>query len=190
MTLIRNSILGLSLLCAFPFIEAKPASTVAHQKMEFLLTITLKQASFKQVQGNQYALIVPKDKVDQILIFSDRPNKVAFSVNPDEFSKLVHIGPEVYKNDPPNVSLVFDKNQMKTAAFAIQGYQMGSDSVTYQLKLLGNHTKLLPSYQGQMVLFVDGCDFFNWLTGWEQSGASDSSIDDDDGWLGGIIEAE
>lgn len=147
-------VLACMLCCLGLTTEAAPAVKTKSSGIDFLFVITLKKAFFKQVSGREYLLTVPLGKVGSVLAFSNRPVRTAFSINPKKFSKLIHIGKAVYANDPPNISLVFDKNAVSNVAFQVESYNLTKTAVKYTLKKLGK-TKVPSYYQGNMVVFVD-----------------------------------
>lgn len=134
----------------------KLAEKPGKKPINLMFSIGLKNAAFKHVSGLQYELNTPKDGVASIIAFSDRPTRVAFSIKPSRFFQLTHIGSSAYANNPPNISLVFDKNQIPDAVFQVKSYRITKKAVTYSLWLVGSR-KPPNHYQGKMVIFVDGC---------------------------------
>jgi len=55
---------------------------------EFLFVITAKSAEIKKMGDNRYTLTMNHTDVDHVLMFSDRPYRIAKYITGDEFAKM------------------------------------------------------------------------------------------------------
>jgi hypothetical protein len=153
--------------------------------IDWLFVARLKKVKFEHISNKKYRLTFDKSAVRTIEAFSDRPARLAFTLGPARFAKMIHTGQDSFNEDPPNISVVFNASQ--DAAFEVKSCRVTKAAVQYDLVLLGKAS--LPNrFEGKVVIFCDS--FWTNLTPKKKSadGGADGGetvIEGDDGTLYG-----
>lgn len=132
--------------------EAKPAVAKPHHKPEFLYVAVVTQTDFKQLSGGDYQLTVSRPYLKTLLTFSDKPARIAYPINPDQFFQVAALAKGNFIGAMPNLALAFEKGQVAT--FALKAYHLDTQKVVLTLKQLGKQ-QVPSSYTGHMAMFVD-----------------------------------
>ncbi len=91
-------------------IANKPAMK---KEIKLMYVIRVKQAELVHVKGSEYRLLFnPSRIMDNVLAFSDRPNRVTFKLTYEQYLKLTGRGVNSFVKDPPNVVLAWTGSPM------------------------------------------------------------------------------
>lgn len=132
---------------------ASSQSGVQDQKLRLLFAFKVKHAVL-QAKGStgEYTLTIPVNNIASVNAMSDRPNRVAYQLKPDDYAKLIHQGNNNFDVDPPNIIISF-ANVGELITAQITSFKRGSDVLTWGLK------PLLPisekNYAGAATVFID-----------------------------------
>lgn len=113
----------LTLFLIFPFwLSIAYADTKDKKKpVEWLFVITSKEGEITKNNKDQYILTLDHAKIERVLMFSDRPNRIVKYISPKDFKRLWGEGKNSFQKDPPNAIAVFgqDKVAMKLVSITI-----------------------------------------------------------------------
>ena len=123
---------------------------------EFLFVITAKSAEIKQIGKNRYTLTMNHTDVDHVLMFSDRPYRLAKYITADELAKMWQVGINSFEKDPPNAGLVAHGFKHATVV-ELLGMDVNKQQVVYHFSFLDGSEIV----SGQLIgigLTIDGDD--------------------------------
>jgi len=121
---------------------------------EFLFVITAKSGEIKQVGKNRYTLTMKHTDVDHVLMFSDRPYRLAKYITADELKKSWKLGINSFEKDPPNAGLVAHGFKHATVV-ELLGVHVTKQQVLYDLSFLEDMKPLIGHFSN-VKLFIDG----------------------------------
>ena len=130
------------------------------QSPELLFAIEAKHGSLVHLKGDQYELAIPSKEIKSVLAFTDRPNRQAFRMKPEQYARLVHTGPDNFDVDPPNLVLSWGDHKDPAHAYELVSHHKSKGYLVYSLKKL-HEQKITnrggPAHQkGAVAIFVDG----------------------------------
>lgn len=90
--------------------------------LEWLFVITSKYGEITQNDKGQYVLTLNHAHVEQVMAFSDRPNRKVKLISPKEFKGLWGDGMNSFDHKPPNAIAVFgqEKIAMRLDSISVQ----------------------------------------------------------------------
>ena len=68
----------------------------AKAPVKLLFVYVAKSATLKHIKGKEYQLSFPVTANNKVLAFSDRPNRVAFTLTPEQWAKIIRAGPNSF----------------------------------------------------------------------------------------------
>lgn len=144
----------------------KPEDT----KVPFMFVQTAENGTFSAIPGKDSYKLVLKGVTPQTVYFSDRPERIAGSVNNRDFLSAIGFG----KLNPPNAAIVLTEPKSKDSDVIVVTlenpvYNESTKTLTYEAKPLkdikgtklafwGNKSdKQLPSTFSKVSIFIDDC---------------------------------
>lgn len=142
-----------------PWVQGMHASSNNPETVDLLFTIESKHGSLVHLKGDQYELALPLKEIKSVLAFSDRPDRIAFKMNPAKFAKLIHSGKNNFDMDPPNLVVSWGDHKYPAAAYQITGHRQMDGYLLYSLTKL-NQKKIATRggpvhQQGKVAVFID-----------------------------------
>lgn len=147
--------------CVFGFFFASFAGAAAPKKpakkLTFLFSVHVQKARLARKTKRDYVLSIPLTEIKSVLVFTDRPNRIAFEVRPDQYQKIIHSGKNSFNVDPPNIVLSTNNPKLYAKAFEVVHYSVKNQVINYQLELLKPQQAIvgLKNYAGPVTLLVD-----------------------------------
>jgi hypothetical protein len=149
-------VFGLFLSSAALSTDKQPSGT-KKQRIQYEFAITADHAKISHISGDKYKLEITQEKLNSVLVFTDRPYRSATRLTPAQYVKFVSIGPDSFNSDPPNVVVTFSSNKSTPFAYKLVDSHRTKTGVLYNLQLLkgGQGQPKLESMQGKLSLFID-----------------------------------
>lgn len=147
-------ILSLFLILPFQLSTAyADADKDKKQAVEWLFVITSKEGEIKKNDQGQYVLTLDHAKIERVLAFSDRPNRIVKFISPENFKKLWREGKNSFKDDPPNAVAVFGQEKI---TMKLLGLSVDKDKTTFFVT--SDDDKIRNLIMGDVSLFIDTDD--------------------------------
>jgi hypothetical protein len=129
----------------------------AEKDVPFLHSIQADNSTLEQVSGERYVLSVPVKDISSILVFSDRPKRVAYQLTPYEYAAFVHFKSDMLYEDLPDLVVSFWKEGKESLAFEVTGYHVAENVISYDLRLLIHRDKSKPfkTNTGRISIYLD-----------------------------------
>ena len=125
----------------------------------WLFSITSAHGSFKKSKNQKggYILGIPIKHMNQVLMFSDRPNRIVKSITPSQLKNIWTIGPNSFQNSPPNAVLV--AQGLKPRIVTVKTIKTATDNIAYEVESTTSNAAYLtpdiPSSLKDVTLMVD-----------------------------------
>ena len=120
---------------------------------EFLFVITAKSAEIKQVGKNRYTLTMNHTDVDHVLMFSDRPYRLAKYITAEELKKSWKVGINSFEKEPPNAGLVAHGFKHATVV-ELLGMNVNNQQVVYHFSFLEGEVESI-GHMRDVSIFID-----------------------------------
>lgn len=132
-------------------------SQKAAKPINLLFVIKVKKAKLTHIKGKDYSLSFdPKNVVDGVLAFSDRPNRVAFRMSFDTYINITKKGPNSFASDSANIVLNWDGTDAAPMAYKMVSHSSpSSDKHTINLTMLVRTAHHVPPRGGTVTIYVD-----------------------------------
>lgn len=127
-------------------------------KVKQLYVIESGQGKLIHDADNHYHLVVPIRDIKNILVFTERPVRKSFRMEPDKFAAQVHTGSHSFDMDNPNVIIAWDKASHPAEAYRINSSSKKSGFISYDLTALSTKEKsstTAKEVNGALSLFID-----------------------------------
>lgn len=132
---------------ATPSGKAKPRT--------WLFVVSGGTGSITHASNGEYTLRMDLPKMDQVIMFSDRPNRIVRYISAKELKQLGHTGPHNYNKIPPNA--VLSAKQLRPLVVKLSSLTIKDDQTVYTFKPLKAGTKLpLGQALTKLTLTIDG----------------------------------
>lgn len=122
----------------------------------FLFAVSAGTGYLKSLGNNQYALTMNLPSTGQVVMFSDRPQRIVKVINAKTLAKIGTLGSNSFAKSPPNA--VLSAQGMMPTIVMVTGVKVKGNQATYQLKTGPNEPK--PSKLNQalkkITLTIDG----------------------------------
>lgn len=118
--------------------------------VEWLFVVTSKEADIKQNDQGQYVLSLDHAKIEKVLAFSDRPNRIVKFISPEDFKKLWGQGKNSFEKDPPNAIAVFGQEKI---AMKLMRVTVDKDKTAFVVS--SDDDKMRIASMGDVSLFID-----------------------------------
>jgi hypothetical protein len=120
-----------------------------------LFVIEAASSKLTHAKGKRYKLTIPAKDIKSVLVFSDRPNRIAFRLKPEKYSKMVHSGKSSFGVSPPNIALKFAN--IPTAIFEVIRASLSRGTMHYELESLLSEQEKFFSHTviGSVTMFID-----------------------------------
>ena len=88
-------------------VTTKPSGTTLQQKKttSFMFVIDAKKGEIKKDKKGQYHLVLKKVDMKQVIMFSDRPQRIVKYITGKDLKKIWKEGTNSFQEDPPNAVL-------------------------------------------------------------------------------------
>jgi hypothetical protein len=139
-----------------------PSALAQDNKADLLLVIQTDKAQLIQRKIAYFELIAPSNQVKSILSFSDRPDRIAFKLDFDEFLSLANHGSHGFNKIPPNIVISFGESGREAMAFATKRFEILNGMMHFYLVPIEafKDNKLFSNYEGEIVVYIDAGDRF------------------------------
>ena len=150
---------SLTLLLGMGSVFAAPgyASTQLARKMpseRFLFVLSSAKGYVKKINNTEYVLVMHLANMNQVTMFSDRPNRVLKTISGKELQKLWTEGVNSFGSNPPNA--VLSSKNMRPVVVTLTGVRVKGDLIQYKFKLLKTPIKFTPTkVKSGIVLTID-----------------------------------
>lgn len=134
---------------------SQPVTVNKEQKVNLMFLIKAKSAKLTHVSGTDYRLTIPISDINTVLAFSDRPERTAFYLKPNQYADLIDQGSNSFKANPPNIAVSFQPSNYPGMAFKVNSYKKNSKYIAYSLRKLSPGA-IKESVTGHVSLFFDG----------------------------------
>ena len=125
--------LGMSSALAAPAhlaAKADALQTTAKQAPSFLFVVSAGQAKIKKSKTKgEHVLAMNLPHINQIIMFSDRPNRIVKYINGDDLKKLWKQGSDSFASNPPNA--VLSTSSMDANIVVLNGMKAKGNQVAY-----------------------------------------------------------
>jgi hypothetical protein len=127
----------LSLILILPLtVSTTYADTISDKKSQpqkkadqWLFVITAKEGEIKKNDAGKYTLTLHHSKIERVLAFTDRPNRLVKIIAPQHFKKLWGGNANnSFKKDPPNAVVVFGQ---KKITLTLQSVSVDKDKTSF-----------------------------------------------------------
>lgn len=141
------------------FTSTSNSSSTSSSTPSWLFSITSAHGSFKKsaTQKGVYVLDMPIKHMNQVLMFSDRPNRIVKSITPSQLKNIWTIGPNSFQNSPPNAVLV--AQGLKPRIVTVKTIKTATDNIAYEVESTTSNAAYLtpdiPSNLKDVTLMVD-----------------------------------
>ena len=145
----------MALLCLSAWAETLSEAPADDKTPEYLFVLNAQSGEIKKIGDNQYTLTLKHTDIDHVLMFSDRPYRIARYITAEELADSWVEGEDSFEKSPPNAGLVAHG---VNRAVAVELYVMSvSKGVTIvRFSVVGPTTQgALPTYIGRIGLFID-----------------------------------
>lgn len=139
--------LGFILCLPTTYAESEKAEK---KKVAWLFVITSKNGEIQANQQGLYRLTLKHTHIEQVMMFSDRPDRIVKVISPEKFLALWDNGEHSFEKDPPNAVAVFGENQI---AMELIGMKIQKDRTIFLVK--NDDDKIPEMVLGEVALFVD-----------------------------------
>lgn len=144
------------ILIFFLFSTALSIGAPAKKKIALLFVIEAAHGSLTHVKGKIYQLTIPTHDVRTVLAFSDRPNRLAFTMKQSEYHKMNYTGKNSFTKNPPNVVLTWGHQLDEAAAYTLVESHIDHHAFVYRLRYIGPSDNEVEAPQtGHLALFID-----------------------------------
>ena len=135
------------------------AAAYDHKKApSFLFVVSADKAKISHLKDGKYSLEIQKSDMNQVIAFSDRPNRIVKYITGSELQKIWGEGKNSYKSDPPNAVISADNMKPKIVVIHADEFKQGS----YHLHLNGLTKGVIERVNlNNVVVTVD--DFGDWF---------------------------
>lgn len=141
---------------------SSPIACYASAQPSFMFVVESQHAILDHVKDQQFTLTIPLKDIKSILMFSDRPNRIAMRITPSKFAKSIHKGADSFDAINPNAVLAWGCQDIPASVYTITSYQKNKTNITYKLNLVGEHVGIQHrAISGKATLFIDSftiCD--------------------------------
>lgn len=143
----------LCLFCCILIISTSYADNDAKktEDLDWLFVITARDGKINQNQSGQYMLTLEHAKVERVLAFTDRPNRLVEIVSPEAFQQAWKKGVNSFQKDPPNAVVVFGQEKLAMKLISIT-----VDDDKFIFVVTSDDDKMKIVKMGSPSLFVDG----------------------------------
>ena len=146
-------ILLMALMLQAGWSATKEKTKIDKKAPEFLFVISAKSGEIKQVGKNRYTLTMKHTDVDHVLMFSDRPYRIAKYITAKELASTWKVGINSFEKDPPNAALVVHGFKHATVV-ELLGMDVRKSQVTYHFSFL-EVNKQVSGTHSDITLFID-----------------------------------
>lgn len=145
-------VLPLSLSQAYA--DSHNSNTTKTQKtpVEWLYVITAKDGEIKKNEQGQYMLILEHGKIEKVLAFSDRPNRIVKIIPAEKFKNIWGEGKNSFKKDPPNAVAVFGQEKISMILMSVS---VDKDKTVFMVSSDDDNMRAV--MMGDVSVFVDVC---------------------------------
>ena len=99
------------------------AAAKDHKKApSFLFVVSADKAKIIHLKDGTYSLVIQKSDMNQVIAFSDRPNRIVKYITGSELQKIWGEGKNSFKKDPPNA--VISADNLKPQIVVIHAYEL------------------------------------------------------------------
>ena len=114
-------------------VAAKPKPSTQHPKKapSFMFVIDAKQGEIKKDKNGQYHLILQKVDMNQVIMFSDRPQRIVKYITGKDLQSLWKEGKNSFEKDPPNA--VLSGTGIKTQIVILNGIDEANASLSISI---------------------------------------------------------
>ncbi len=146
------ALVGASLLAAMPALTAgAQAESKSDEGVQWLF---VQNASAMSLEGDTLVL---EQIGPHTLYFSDRPNRIAGSIDNQAFVDFWDQGADSFADDPPNAAITFaPEAKQQPAVLELTDVALEGDKLVYTMRVLDG---ALPDSSGPVVLFIDNADW-------------------------------
>lgn len=142
------ALVGATLLAASPALNSG-----AHAETESDTKIQLLFVQSAAGMSHQDGTLTLKQIAPHTLYFSDRPQRIAGSLNNQAFVEHWNKGKDSFADDPPNAAITFaPEAKQQPAVIELTDVKLEGDSLVYSLRILDG---ALPDSSGPVTLFID-----------------------------------
>ena len=96
----------LAFLLPIAWVASISATPVDDKFPEYLFVISAQSGEITKVSDHQYTLTLRHTDIDHILMFSDRPYRIARYITVDQLKDIWSQGENSFSENPPNAGLV------------------------------------------------------------------------------------
>ncbi len=133
------------------------ASAVSKKSMAFMFVIDAAQGKLSHIKGKQFQLSIPVKDIKSVLAFSDRPHRQNFRLSQTDYAKLVYSGKNSFRDNPPNIALVWAAKKTRPEVYMLAGYRQVKNNIIYSLiwQAPSSPVATIKNKQGKVALFID-----------------------------------
>jgi hypothetical protein len=114
-------IFSFSFSCAYADTGNNQTNATSPKKpVSWLFVITAKDGEIKKNAQSQYMLTLEHVKIERVLAFSDRPNRIVKIISPEQFKSFWSKGTNSFQKDPPNAIAVFDQKTLSMKLISVR----------------------------------------------------------------------
>lgn len=149
---------GVSFLLALSCLLFGLTGNAASKKnIAFMFVVDAAQGKLTHMNGKQFQLSIPVKDIKSVLAFSDRPHRKNFRLSQMDYAKLVYSGKNSFRDNPPNIALVWADRKTQPEVYVLAGYKQVKDRIIYSLiwQTPPSPIATIKNHQGRVALFID-----------------------------------
>lgn len=127
--------------------KPKPSAQQPKKAPSFLFVIDAKQGEIKKDKNGQYHLILKKVDMNQVIMFSDRPQRIVKYITGKDLQTLWKGGKNSFEKDPPNA--VLSGSGIKTQIVILNGIQVDKSHVSMPISVSKDRPSHMPHIMSQ-----------------------------------------
>lgn len=96
-------------------------------------------------------LMLEHAKIENVLVFTDRPNRIVKIIPAEQFKNIWGEGKNSFKKDPPNAVAVFVQEKISMTLMSVS---VDNDKTSF---IVTSDDDMRPVMMGDCSVFIDGC---------------------------------
>jgi hypothetical protein len=122
-------------------------TVIAKKSPSFLFVLQAHKGEIKKTKDGKIHLVLSKDQVHHVIMFSDRPNRIVRIITEEKLKSMWKEGKDSFENDPPNAVLSYSSKgeQAKAQIVILNGMTVTKKIVEFPISISNNEKKVIGS---------------------------------------------